>query len=114
MTPVPPTPVMRATDAGRDVDGGRRREFVRLALGLDEDAAVATGRDADLDIRVVPDEIARRERFRRLRPAERAEDDVGDPQAGEAERGADHRRLTAVEIEDLGGEQTADPEHRDE
>ena len=39
----------------------RGAELVRLALGLDEDAAVSTGRDTDLDERVVPDEIGRRE-----------------------------------------------------
>src|SRR5687768_7982384 len=94
--------------AGRDVARGRGGEFMGLALGLDEHAAVATGRDADLDIGLVPDEIARRERLGRRRPAERAEDEPGDPQADEAERAADRGRLTAVHIEDLRGEQAAD------
>ena len=63
--------------AGMSVVGGGA-ELVGLALGLDEHAAVATGRDADLDVRVVPDEVAGRERLGRLGPAERAEDAVGD------------------------------------
>src|SRR3989337_2847202 len=59
----------RAADTGhtgdrarRDVDGRRGAEFMRQTLGLDDHAAVATRRDADLDVGVVPDEIARRER----------------------------------------------------
>src|SRR5688572_33163055 len=62
--------------AGRDVDRGRGAEFMRLALGLDEHAAVATSRDAGLDVGVVPDEVTRGERRGRLGPAEGAEDEV--------------------------------------
>ena len=114
MSPVPPTPVTRATvPAGMSV-AAVAREFVRLALGLDEHAAVATGRDADLDIGVVSDEIARRERLGRRCPAEGAEDEPGDRPGRRCRSAADRRRLAAVDVEHLRGEQPADPEHRDE
>src|SRR3989337_1408375 len=64
--------------ADRDVDGGRGAEFVGLPLGLDEDAAISAGEDAHLDVRVLTDEVTRREGLRRLRASEGAEDDVGD------------------------------------
>ena len=39
---------------------------------------------------------------------------VGDAQPDDAEPGADERRLATVDVEDLGREQAADAEHRDE
>ena len=55
-----------------------------------------------------------RERLAGLGAPEDAEQAVGDAQPGEPEDGADERRLAAVDVEDLGREQAADAEHRDE
>ena len=58
MSPVPATPITRAVGPDRDVDRRGGAELVGLALLLDQHAAVAAGRDADRDERVVADQVA--------------------------------------------------------
>ena len=93
---------------------GGRAELVGLALRLDEDAAVAAGRDADADERLVGRRGRASRTGRALRPAEHGEQHERRSRTRAPDDRADDRRLAAVDVEDLGGEQAADAEHRDE
>lgn len=85
-----------------------------LALLLHQDAAETTGRDADGHERLVADQVPDRERFGGLRSSEQAEEQERDAHAGEAEAGPDDGSLAAVDVDHLGGEEAAHPEHRNE
>ena len=85
-----------------------------LALGADIDAAEPAGGDPDRDGARAPDEVLQAERRLALGPLEDAEHAVHDREADRAECGSDQGRLAAMRIEQLGREQSADTEHRDE
>ena len=114
--PGPGDPGHRTVVPAGDVDRRGRAELVGLALRLDEDAAVAAGRDRrPRPKRVAPTRSRVENGFARLGPAEHAEEDDT--------RSRSRRRPTTVptiaawppcDVEHLGGEQAADAEHRDE
>ena len=115
MRPVPAIPDTRAVVPAAMSVAGRRAVFVGLAFLLDQHAAVAAGRDADRDEGVVADQVARSRTARppaaRRRSVNRT---VRDGHPDEPEDRPDEGRLAAVQVEDLGGEQATDTEHRDE
>src|SRR6266481_3710812 len=78
--PGPGGPGHRHRRARGDVDGGGGAELVRLALGLDENAAEPPGRDRYGHRRLAADEARGREGVRPLRAAEDAEHDEDDPE----------------------------------
>ena len=113
--PVPAVPVIvTAVPLGMSI-GRRRAELVGLALGLDEDAPEPAGRDRDRD----------RRRARRRGSTSRTGSSPSDrrrtvnitntiPNADEPADRADDRGRAGVQVEDLGREQPAHAEHRDE
>ena len=111
--PMPAVPVTRDGRAGRDVDRGGRAELVGLALGLDVDVPRRPAGIATLTEPVRPTRSTSRTASR-PRPPERPEQHEGDREADDAEADADERGRAAVEVEDLGREEPADAEHRDE
>src|SRR4029078_7200533 len=108
----------RAGDPDRRSGGNvvvrRLAVLVAPALGLDEDAPISAGRDANADERLAADEIARRERRRALGAPKDREEHQDEPESECAADRADGGRLATVDVEDLRREQAADAEHRDE
>ena len=69
---------------------------------------------ADAHVGRLANEVTDRERLPALAPFQDAEQAAGDGRARDARDDPDDRRLTAVDVEHLGGEQPARSEHPDE